>query len=172
MELGELAAGFVALANDSCGISLSQEQIADVTRLFDSVLPTFFVVSQDCDLLTQTVVESGVAEALATVRRDPGVLNNLVFSLATSAFTIENRRTLLADRISSAISALLLQNSVTVDASSAARAAVDDILFTVNDFCGVPTLSDVTLALLNEYYEIVVNSATTQTNVGRRQQAF
>ena len=162
----------MALANDSCGIALSAEQIADVTRLFNQVLPAFFVVSQDCDLLTQTVVESGVAEALATVRRDPGLPNNLVFSLATSAFTIENRRTLLADRIASAISALLIQNSMTVDVSSAAQAAIDDILFTVNDFCGVSTLSDVTLAQLEEYYEIVVNSATRQTNVGRRQQVF
>ena len=37
-DIPALAAEFVAVANDPCGISLSQQHTTDVTRLFDTAL--------------------------------------------------------------------------------------------------------------------------------------
>ena len=154
-----LAADFVAVANDSCGISLSQQQFADVTQLITSALPTFFLSSQQCDRFNQTVVERAVDEALATVGVTMLGLFTLSFELGLGDTT---QSLLLPNRVSGGISSIRrLPLTDGIPAEEAAQAALDEFLFTVNDFCGIP-LSDVTLMQLDEYYEFVVNSLAEQ----------
>ena len=154
-----LAADFVAVANDSCGISLSQQQFADVTQLITSALPTFFLSSQQCDRFNQTVVERAVDEALATVGVTMLGLFTLSFELGLGDTT---QSLLLPNRVAEGINNVgLLPLTSNTTASVAAQAALDEFLFTVNVFCDIP-LSDVTLMQLDAYYAFVVNSLAGQ----------
>ena len=150
-ELAALAAEFVAVANVSCGISLSPEQIDDVSgQLFDRTLVTFFLFLPDCDALNQTVVEQVVAAANGSA--DP-------FSLGTELIGIQVE--LLANRVNNVAGMLLFDPPA--DILAAAQTGLDEFLFFVNDFCGIPTLSDVTIDQLNVYFLVdLVNAANNQ----------
>ena len=148
-----LAADFVDEATDECDVSLSREQVADVTRLFDAALPTLLIALLDCSLLNQTIIEDAVAAAAA-------VSPFFAFSLPSEigqniAISIFSSRT--GNNIVN-----LLDSTPTDEVPEAAQTALDEFLFTVNDFCGVPTLSGVTLAQLNQYYlvDLVMTAAT------------
>ena len=147
-ELQELAADFVTVVSDVCGISLSQEQIDDVTRLFDSALFSVLVLLQDCGMLSQTILET--------------VINALQFNSATFALEGElddfTDVEFLSDRVSVTIQNVL--DAPVDEVPAAAQTALDEFLFVINDFCGIPPLSNVTLAQLEEYFlEDVVNNA-------------
>ena len=147
-ELSEQVASFVAIANESCGISLNQEQIHNVSRLINSAVTGFFLAENDCNMLNQTIVEEAVAAAAA--------INN-PFSLP-GRLVMESGIIFLDNRISSAIGAVF---APAVDVPAVAQAALDNFLFTINDFCGIP-LSNTTLAQLNELYlEVLVNIVAT-----------
>ena len=149
-EFYALAADFVAVANDSCGISLSPGQIADVTRLFYVALPTYFLASHDCHLLNKTIVEAIVAAS-------DGGPNPFDFSNEFHVY----RAFVMSGRISRGIHKVL--DSPADQIVAAAQFVLDEFLFIVNDVCGIPTLSDVTLAQLNEYFLVdVVNFAMRQ----------
>ena len=139
-ELAALADEFLAVANDSCGISLSSEQIANVTRLFDAALPLFAILSLDCDVLNETLVDEAVEAAAGFPR---GHLSLVMEFLDRDAL-------LLSRRIGVGID-FVLDSRGGGDLSAAAQTGLDEFLFTVGEFCGVP-LSNVTLGLLNEYY--------------------
>ena len=58
--VAELSADFVALANDSCGIALSENQTVLVDAFFQFVLPFFVVLSQECNLINVTIIEESM----------------------------------------------------------------------------------------------------------------
>ena len=146
----QLAADFVAVANDSCGLSLSPEQIDNVNVLLVGALPTFLSGLSDCDLLNQTIVEEAVAAAI-----DDGA----ALSLTDEFFEIDTD--LLARRLQTGTINVFV--SPTVDTATAeAQVVVNEFLFFVNDFCGIPVLSNVTLAQLDEFFALVVNSGPGQ----------
>ena len=160
LELQSLAADFVAVANDSCGISLSQQQIINVTGLFFVLLPEFFFVSRECDLLNQTLVESAVETALESALADAAD-SRTALALEISFANPPSRAVFLANRIITGANSVLF--SPTVDAATAAaQTALDEFLFNMNVLCAIPPLSNVTLAQLDEYFEVAVNFATGQ----------
>ena len=154
-ELEALAADFVAIARNSCGIFLNQEQITDVTRLFDDALTLFLVIRRDCGLLNQTIVEQAIAAA--DFNADP-------FSLPEQLRLEANGLLLFqANRTAFNIESVLLPP--TNDIPEAAQTALSEFLFIINDFCGIPSLSDTTLAQLNVYFlEDLVNLETSNNN--------
>ena len=136
-----LAVDFVSIANDSCGISLSQEEVDNVTGLFVQGLTTFRLYLCDCVFLNQTIVEQAVA----------GVdFNDVAFSLpiqleiATGSDPAQNERL-----------KILIQRVLTPptdDIPAAAQDVLTEFLFHINGICGIPSLSDVTLELLDQYF--------------------
>ena len=116
-ELRGLAAEFVTVANDSCGISLSQEQIANVTRLFDGALPAFLVALVECNLINVTIIEEAVA-----------AIEDSIFGLSALLFEILFRSevSLLANRISVVVNNAV--NSPADDVPAAAQVALDEFL--------------------------------------------
>ena len=146
-SLNALVADFVAIANDSCDISLSQQQIDDVTRLFDVILPTFFILSVECELLNQTLVEQAVAAADADIEAR---------NLADRLNQVVDTALLHADRLFAAIGQYVMQNPVD-DMSAAAQTVRDEFLLIINDFCGIPPLSNTTLTQLDEYFTDLAN---------------
>ena len=143
-ELSEQVAIFVAVANDSCGIELSQEQIANVSRLINSAVAGFLLAENDCDRLNQTIVEQAVAAI-----DNPFFLPPTLFE-ASGIDYLDNRISFMIRSVFS---------PTVVDIAAAARAALDDFLFTINDFCGI-SLSNTTRSQLNDLYLIdLVNLA-------------
>ena len=129
-SLTALAEDFVAVANASCDISLTEQQIADTRQIFNLVLPIFFILSVECDFFNRTLVEQAVADAF--------VSGDLVFEL--NKFT-DFEFTLHTDRIRGA-----------VPIEQFAETLPEDIVFIFNDFCGFPPFSNTTLAQLDELF--------------------
>ena len=145
--LAELFADVVAVADDTCGIALNQEQTTQLDRLFDDALTVFLVVMRDCSFLSASLVEEAVAAAEFSAE-DPNDLveqlqlaagGNLIFTVNRTVFNIEQVLELPSDATDD-------------DIESAAETALSEFLFFVNDFCGFPTLSGTTLELLETYY--------------------
>ena len=156
-EVAALPPVFVAVANESCGISLSPQQIRNVTLLFEAGVASYLFTAQACDVLNQTSVEAAVAAASAAAADAAAAADGRAVRIALS---IELDRSygvrLLSVRIDFVIGLAFTLDDVT----ARAQTALDEFLFVVNDFCGIPTLSDVTLAQLRQYYLVdVVNAA-------------
>ena len=144
-SLAELAADFVVVANESCGISLNQTQLADVNRLFGVVLPVFFVFSRECDVITLAIVEQAIADALATPRNSAIAIANFISDgVGVDPLLSSNRQ------VSTVL--LLILGPNPPDVPAAAQAILDDFLFVINDFCGIPPLSPESLALLDRAF--------------------
>ena len=135
-----LAADFVAVANVSCGISLSPEQIANVTRLFDAALSSFLVASQECDLLNQTIIEDAFAAATVTSECTIDI---------QEALELENLFLLPERIVTGRINVFFPPPGETP--VSAVQTALDEFVFYVTDFCGIPLGND-TLAQIDECF--------------------
>ena len=143
------------MVNDTCDISLSPAQLADVTRLFDTALLTFVFALNECRSLSQTIVEDAVNVASSVTSLCPSVI---VAQLGFSRFFF------LVGRFQTGIVNVL--TSQLEDIPAAAQGALDEFLFTVIDFCDVP-LSNTTLAQLDVcYLEDLVQAAIEQQNSG------
>ena len=150
--INALVADFVAIANDSCGISLSQQQLDNVTLLFSSGVVIFGVYSFECELFNQSIVEHAVDEAESAL-----ALADLLIERTANDVIQFNR---LRFRIQ-----LILDPPPTDDIPSAVRALLDELLFFVNDFCAVPPLSQTTLEQLDQLFLIdLINQATANSN--------
>ena len=147
-----LAADFVAVATDSCGISLSAGQITNITRLFsDQILLNFFDASQSCDALNQTRVEAAIAVGAAAAAA--AVSSNGLFDLGRE-FLLEPIASFLFRRVNTGVSRVLIPQNDD-DSQTVAQAVQSEFLFIITDFCDIP-LSNVTLALVDDYYESVL----------------
>ena len=140
-----LAPDFIDTANNFCGISLTEQQHNDVMRLFDVVLPIFAILSADCELFSQPLVEQAVTDAVANVGTEPTAL---VLRLEAAAGVI----TILTDRLLIALNNVL--QGLVDDQFAAGQSIRDELLLILNDFCGIPTFGDVTRAQLDEYFSI------------------
>ena len=154
-SLAALSADFVAVACTSCGIVLNQTQLTDIRRLFGVVLPVFFVFSCECDLLTLAIVEQAILAAdpnFLSAANIVGVIDAMVgvLSQLTSARHFFDVQRLLNDPPAAA-----------ADVTAAAQSILDGFLFTINDFCGIPPLSQASLALLDDAFLVeLVNLAS------------
>ena len=158
-EVAALAPVFVDVANDSCGISLSQQQIRNVTLLFEAGVATYLFTAQACDVLNQTSVEAAVAAASAAAA-DAAAAAAADGRAVRIALAIELDRSYGVRLFSVRIDFVIGLAFILDDVTARAQTALDEFLFVVNEFCGIPTLSDVTLAQLRQYYLVdVVNAA-------------
>ena len=141
-ELAALADDFVTVANVSCDISLSQQQVDDVTALFASGLTVFREYVLGCDLLLQNAVANVIGLAAST-GGDP---NQLPFLLRLSAganiFQIVH------------LEASIATLGAATDVPSAVQAAVDDFLFGFGEFCGFPPFGQTTLDELEHFLDV------------------
>ena len=152
--LAVLSADFVALANDSCGLALSTDQIRNANMLFASVLPTFVILSQECNLLNVAIMEQAVESA------DVGLPNTVSFLLVEIGNTVGIGGLLLITNFNGQISIIRISTPDDV-VPAAAQALLNDFLFFINDFCGIPPLSNATLMLLDQYFLVdLVDFAT------------
>ena len=135
-SLTALAPEFVALVNDSCKISLNEQQADNVTQIFNVVLPIFFILSSECTLFNRTLIEQAINAANAE--------NATSLVEALNSATI-GEFTLFTDRLLVAVSLFLPDNPESLPTVR------DEFLFIINDFCGIPPLSDVALMQLDEY---------------------
>ena len=145
----QLAADFVSIANDSCGIALSPGQTDTVNVLFVDALASFLAISGDCDELNQTIV----TEIVAAVDDSSNPLALVLELAANGALSLQFRVAILINSV--------LDSTPGNAAVAAAQTALDEFLFIVNDFCGIPPLSNTTLSQLNDYYLVDVVSAAT-----------
>ena len=145
---------FVSVAADACDISLSAEQVDDVARFFVSPLTLFFVIRRDCGFLDQTLVE----QAVAAIDFDAGrfsLPDELQLAAGCNLFFQEQRDDNNIARLFS------FPREAVDDIREAAQTALDEFLFVINDFCGIPTLSDAILERLDDYYLADLVSAAT-----------
>ena len=151
--LDELSVDFVALANDLCDISLSENQTTDVDAFFSFVLPNFAIFSQECELLNVTIIEQAVDSA------DVGLI--ITFFILLDAITNEVGIDLLLLRRLNFGFGIISESIPDAAVPAAAQALLDDFLFFINDFCDIPPLSNTALTLLDEYFLVdLVNFAT------------
>ena len=143
-SLAALSTDFLAVACASCSIALNRTQIVDIRRLFGVVLPVFFVFSRECDLLTLDIVEQAVAD----VDPLPISASNVVLAIDLGVGVFFQLTTF---RHLNDINTLRFGPSP-ADVTAAAQSILDGFLFTINEFCGIPPLSNATLALLDEYF--------------------
>ena len=68
---------------------------------------------------------------------------------------------LQADRLFAATENALQMAAVADVVPAALQTVRDEFLFIINDFCGVPPLSNATLSQLDEYFAVVENDATS-----------
>ena len=143
--LAELSSDFVDVADDSCDLHLTDEQRADVRRLFGVVLPIFVVFSRECELLSRAIVEQAIADADASNVSAQAI----VIEIDTA---VDVRPQLISFRHFNEIQLLIINPQPPADVTAAAQSILDGFLFTINDFCGIPTLSSKTLALLDDAF--------------------
>ena len=137
-----LVPDFLAVANDTCNISLTEQQVDDVTRLFDVVLSIFFISDVECGLFNQPAIEQAVAAA----DFNDGFGDLAVeFQTATTGFITLHSERLFIDLIN------ILNNDIP-DVPAGAQMVLDEFLFLINDFCGIPPLSNAALMQLDEYF--------------------
>ena len=142
--LESLFADFVSVAVEVCDISLSQDQIDDVERLFVGPVILSIVIRRDCGFLDQTLVE----QAVAAIDIDAGrfsLPDELQLAAGGSLFFQQQRDDNNIARLFS------FPREAVDDIREAAQAALDEFLFVINDFCGIP-LSSATLQRLDDYY--------------------
>ena len=148
--MAALSSDFVALADDSCGIALSTDQIQKVNGLFRFVLPSFVFFQQDCNILSVPILERGIA---ASVGGSPVGLQGEL-SDAAGIFLFVSRR--LHDSV-----IILFRSTPDDQVTAVAQALLDEFLFYINDFCGIPPLSSTAMTQLSDYFLVyLVNRAT------------
>ena len=153
--LQDLYVDFVALANDSCGIALNDDQISEAVALFIIILPASVIFPQECDLLNVTIIEQAVAAA------DVDVFSNLLENEIRELVGID-----LFLRSPLPSSRFILISRIPDDmVPAAAQALLDDFLFLINDFCGIPPLSNTTLTQLDEYFLVDLVAVATGNNL-------
>ena len=157
--IGALSTGFVVRSSDACGITLSNFATEGALGLFRFVLPVFVIFQQECALLDVALIEQAVAAA------DIFSNNNLEVAIndAVGFLLMLSRRLFIGVRIISS-------SGLTPDAAvpAAAQALLDDFLFFINDFCGIPPLSSTALTQLNDYFlvDLVAHATRAGPPVG------
>ena len=148
--LADLLAEFLALANDSCGITPSQDQINSVVGLFQVVLPAFVILPQECELLNTDSLEQAIklADILNSNRLSDVLGDEIGFFLV-----LIRRLNLGVDNI--------LNSTPDDQVPAAAQALRDEFLFYINDFCGIPSLSNTALGQLDDYFLVDLVSLAT-----------
>ena len=153
-SLVAMSADFMRLARDECEIVLNPDQTAGVVKLFGVVLPVYVTMSVECRVFNETIIEQAIEAADFSVSP---------FDLVTQLIIASGDQSLHASRLSAGIAGVIQSSTTTTttaggDAAAAttmttttAQRVRDEFLFIVNDFCGVPRLSDVTLSQLDEY---------------------
>ena len=147
--LAALSADFVALANDSCGLALSTDRVRNVEELFRFVLSTFVIYQQECDLLDVNIVEQAIATATTVNRLE----DRLRIGVGIPVFFRRRLFRVVRDII-----------NLTSDAEvpAAMQAVLDEFLFFINDFCGIPPLSATALGQLDDYFLVDLVALATQ----------
>ena len=149
--LAALSADFVALANDSCGLALSTDRVRNVEELFRFVLSTFVIYEQECDLLDVNIVEQAIATA--TTASSNRLEDRLRIGVGIPVFFRRRLFRVVRDII-----------NLTPDAEvpAAMQAVLDEFLFFINDFCGIPPLSSTALGQLDDYFLVDLVALATQ----------
>ena len=141
------------MANDVCGIALTQQQIDDVNELFDAAVVTYLFTTHACDVLNQTTAQTAAAfDAAAAAPDGSALISELARNSARFRFRVPFR-----------VGRLILSGDdieAPAAAATAAQNLLDEFLSIINDLCGIPSLSDVTLAQLRQnYLEDLLNTA-------------
>ena len=140
--VGLMFTDFVTLANDACGIELNATQTGSAINLFVFLLPRSVALSQECNVLNVTIIEQ--AAASANITDFDNNLQNLIsdavgFPLFLSSVIVTGTQPVIFDTPADMRAAV-------------AQTLLDEFLFFINDFCGVPPLSNATLTQLDDYF--------------------